>query len=307
MTRSPVRGGVEAGGTKVVCAVGTGPDDVHDRTVIATTTPAETLGRVVDFFTGPASAPIDALGVASFGPLDLTPSSPRYGHITSTTKLGWGGTDLVGYLTRHLDVPVTLDTDVNGAAYGEYRWGAARGLDSCVYVTVGTGIGGGVVLRGQPLRSLQHPEMGHLHVQRHPRDGFAGTCPFHGDCLEGLASGPAIAARTGRPPGDLGPHLPVTVEVEAWYLAQLVTTVIYALSPQRIILGGGVLNLPGLLDAVRKATRERLAGALDAPEFGDRITDYLVPPVLGENAGVLGALALADLAAAPPTTRPRGP
>lgn len=296
MSGGPAWGGVEAGGTKVVCAVGTGPRDVRAVTVIATTTPEQTLGRVVDFFRWhrDRGQRIDAVGVASFGPLDLHPASPRYGCITSTTKPGWAGTDLLGYLTGRLDLPVVLDTDVNGAAYGEHRWGATRALDTSVYLTVGTGIGGGVIVDGRALRGLLHPEMGHLHVQRHLDDRFVGRCPFHGDCLEGLASGPAIAERTGRPPNDLGDQQDPAVRIEAWYLAQLVTTVTYVLSPQRIVLGGGVLKLPGLLTAVRHAIRTRLGGALPAPELGERITDYLVPPALGDRAGVLGALALAE-------------
>jgi fructokinase len=309
-----LRGGIEAGGTKFVCAVGTGPDDIRRRTVIPTTGPDETLARVIEFFAGERGSggersgdersgsgerdggPIAALGIASFGPLDLTPTSPSYGHITTTPKPGWAGTDLVGSIRRRLDVPVALDTDVNGAAYGEYRWGAGRGLHSSAYLTVGTGIGGGAVVDGRPLRGMVHPEMGHLHVQRHPEDDFAGSCPFHRDCLEGLASGPAIRARTGRPPEDLGAQRARVVALESWYLAQLVTTVIYVLSPQRVVLGGGVLRLPGLLDAVRTRTVERLAGAIAGAAVTDDIAGYLVPPALGGSSGVLGAIALSELA-----------
>jgi fructokinase len=293
-----LRGGIEAGGTKFVCAVGTGPDDIRARTVIPTTHPAQTLGRVVDFF-GEQShlgLGIDALGIASFGPLDLNPDSPRYGRITTTPKPGWAGTDLIGFLRGRLDVPVALDTDVNGAAYGEYRWGAGRGLQTSVYLTVGTGVGGGVVIGGRPLRGLVHPEMGHLHVQRHPDDDFAGCCPFHSDCIEGLAAGPAIERRTGRAATDLGDLRDRVIGLEAWYLAQLVTAVTYLLTPQRVVLGGGVLHLPGLLDAVRSSTAERLRGAIDSPAMADGLRGYLVPPGLGGSSGVLGALAMAELA-----------
>jgi fructokinase len=295
---SVVRGGVEAGGTKFVCAVGTGPDDVRDRRVIPTTTPGETLGQVADFFEEQRKngLTIRSLGIASFGPLDLSTDSPTYGRITTTPKAGWAGTDLVSFMKEHLDVPVALDTDVNGAAYGEYRWGAGRGLHSSTYLTVGTGVGGGAVVGGQPLRGLLHPEMGHLHVRRHPDDDFPGSCPFHGDCVEGLASGPAIKARFGRSAEDLGPVHDAMVEIEAWYLAQLVTTVVYLLSPQRVILGGGVMHADGLLDAVRSGTLVRLAGALDGTAVADGIERFLVAPELGGASGVLGALALAELA-----------
>ncbi len=298
-TRPVVQGGIEAGGTKFVCAVGTGPDDLRARVVIPTTTPAETLGRVRDFFLAQQQAGlrIEALGIASFGPLDLSPASPTYGRITTTPKPGWAGADLAGPLSRALAVPVALETDVNGAAYGEYRWGATQGLDSSAYLTVGTGIGGGVVVAGEPLRGLLHPEMGHLHVQRHPRDDFAGSCPFHGDCLEGLASGSAVRARTGLAAEDLqGRDRAAVLELEAWYLAQLVSTVMYLLSAQRIAIGGGVLQMPELLPLLRVSVVERLAGALDSPVVADGLTSYLVPPGLGSSAGVLGAIALAERA-----------
>lgn len=288
---SLVFGGVEAGGTKVVCAVGVGPDTVLSRTTIPTTDPGETLDRIIGYFLAQRAAGHDiaALGVASFGPLDLVE-----GRITTTPKPGWGGTDLVGALRRGLGVPIALDTDVNGAAYGEHRWGAGRGQGTVVYVTVGTGIGGGAIVNGEPLHGLLHPEMGHLHVRRHPDDDFAGTCPFHGDCVEGLASGPAIERRAGRPARDLGPLLRQTVAIEAHYLAQLMTSIIYLLMPHRIVVGGGVLNIPGLLDAVRDATAALLGKALDAVPATARMDEYIVPPDLGTLSGVLGALGLAE-------------
>ena len=232
--------------------------------------------------------------MASFGPLDLTASSATFGHITTTTKPGWAGTDLVGMLREGLDVPIVLDTDVNGAAYGEHRWGAGRGDDTVAYVTVGTGIGGGAIVHGLPLHGLLHPEMGHLHVQRHPADDFAGSCPFHGDCLEGLASGPAIERRAGRAAADLGPVHQDMVLIEAHYLAQLMTSLIYMLMPHRIVVGGGVLNLAGLIEAVRAATTARLGKALDAVPATGRMDEYIVSPGLGALSGVLGALGLAE-------------
>lgn len=291
-----VLAGIEAGGTKFVCAVGTGPQDLAARTEIPTTAPPETLARVVDFFERQrrAGAHISALGVASFGPLDLSPRSPTYGRITTTTKAGWAWTDLAGVLGDRLALPVVLDTDVNGAAYGEVRWGAGRGLRSVVYLTVGTGIGGGAVIGGEPLRGMQHPEMGHVQVERFPGDDFAGVCPFHGGCLEGLASGPAIAARTGRRPELLsGAELERVVRQEAWYIAQLVTTAVYLLSPERIVVGGGVLNLPGLIERVRACVLDRVAGALTDGAVGRAMHEYVVPPALGASSGVLGALGLA--------------
>jgi fructokinase len=288
-------GGVEAGGTKIVCAVGVGPDRILDRTTIPTTAPAETIGRVIEYFHRQRAAGRDiaALGVASFGPLDLAADSATFGHITTTTKPGWAGTDLVGALRAGLDVPIALDTDVNGAAYGEHLWGAGRGDDTVAYVTVGTGIGGGAIVHGAPLHGLLHPEMGHLHVQRHPADAFAGSCPFHGDCLEGLASGPAIERRAGRATADLGAAHHDMVLIEAHYLAQLMTSLIYVLMPHRIVLGGGVLNLTGLIEAVRTATTARLGKALAVPATAD-LDRYIVPPGLGALSGVLGALGLAQ-------------
>ena len=295
-SRAALFGAIEAGGSKVVCAVGTDPSHLVASTVIATTSARETLEKVVAFFAGQQRLGhhLEAIGVASFGPLDLDPASPTYGYITTTTKPGWAGTDLLGPLTRAFEVPIALDTDVNGAAYGEYRWGASAGLTSSVYLTVGTGIGGGRVLPGRTPHGAWHPEMGHLQVRRHPADTFAGVCPFHHDCLEGLASGPAISARSGRPAQHLDGDRGAAVEMEAWYLAQLVSAVIYLLCPQRIVLGGGVLGLPGLLEAVRLETTRRLAGALHQLVESAPMRDYLVAPGLGPLSGVLGAIAMAE-------------
>ena len=294
-TARPVSAGIEAGGTKFVLALGTGPDDVVDTAVVPTTSPEETLARVRSFFLAPREGiRVARAGIASFGPLDLRPSSPTYGRITTTPKPGWAGTDLLGAVQGWLQVPAVLDTDVNGAAFGEASWGAARDVRSSAYLTVGTGIGGGAVVDGRVLGGQVHPEMGHLHVRRHPDDDFAGSCPFHGDCLEGMASGPAIRARVGRPAHELGDELARVVELEAFYLAQLVSTVALVLSPERVVLGGGVLGgMPGLMQAVRRCLLERLAGALDGTPVAEDVDSWLVPPQLGSMSGVLGAIAIA--------------
>ena len=283
-------GGIEAGGTKFVCAVGTGPDDVRAVARVPTTTPAETLARTVAFFAEQAArVPLTALGVASFGPVDLDSSSPTFGRITTTPKPGWRDVDVVGPLRAALRVPVAFDTDVNAAALAEHRWGAGRGLGTLVYVTVGTGIGGGAVVDGRPLHGLVHPEMGHVRVPHdRARDPFEGVCPAHGDCWEGLATAPAIAARWGRPPETLPDDHPAWA-LEARYLALGLANLVLTLSPERIVLGGGVMRAAGLLARVRAETAKALADYVRAPD--------LVPPALGERAGVLGALWLAEGAA----------
>ncbi len=288
-----VWGGVEAGGTKFVCVVGRGPDEIVDTTRFATTLPEETLGRVIDFFRPyHKRSQLKALGVASFGPVDLDRNSPAYGSITSTPKPGWANTSLVAPLAAALGVPVAFDTDVNGAALGEGRWGQARGLRNYVYLTVGTGIGGGAVIEGELLHGLVHPEMGHMWVRRHPDDEFAGSCPYHRDCLEGLAAGPALAARWSRPGHELPDDHPAWA-LEAYYLAQAVCNLVVVLSPERVILGGGILHRPGLLAMIRTGTRDLLAGYVRASAVTDEIEQFIVRPGLGEHSGALGALALA--------------
>jgi fructokinase len=291
-------GGIEAGGTKFVCAVGTGPGDVRAETRVPTTTPAETLAGVLAFFAGQAAGtPLAALGVASFGPLDLEPGSPTFGFVTTTPKPGWRDVDLVGPLRAALGVPVALDTDVNAAALAEQRWGAGRGLATLVYVTVGTGIGGGVVVDGRPLHGLVHPEMGHVRVPHdRARDPFGGACPAHGDCWEGLATAPAIAARWGRAPETLPDDHPAWA-LQAHYLALGLANIVLTLSPQRLVLGGGVMARAFLYPRVRAGVRELLAGYLASPAVAGDLEGYIVPPALGERAGVLGAIALARTAA----------
>lgn len=287
--------GVEAGGTKFVVASGTGPEDLSPPVRIQTMEPDRTmratLAAIHDVVDGRA---LSAIGVATFGPVDLRPTSSRYGHLIRTPKPGWDGADVLGPL-RALDAPIGLDTDVNGAALAEARWGAAVGLDAVVYITVGTGIGGGAIVGGVPLHGLLHPEMGHVSVRRHPDDDFPGRCSFHGDCLEGLASGPAVEARWGRAATDLAGDEAVA-ELESWYLAQLVADVVLILSPQRIVLGGGVMHLAGLLEFVQQRVPELLADYVPAPEITGGADRYIVAPALGDRAGVLGAIALAELA-----------
>jgi fructokinase len=282
-------GGVEAGGTKWVCGIGTGPDDLHALETFPTTTPAETLARAAAFFD--QNGGVAAIGVGSFGPIDL-----RAGRITTTPKPGWANTDVVSVLHDALGVPVAFDTDVNAAALGEGRWGAAVGLDTFCYFTVGTGIGGGVMAGGRLVHGLIHPEVGHMLIPHdRGRDPFAGSCPFHGDCFEGLAAGGAIERRWGRPAEELGDRSEVW-ELEAEYLALGVVNVICIVSPQRVILGGGVMKQPSLLPLVRARVRELLAGYIVAPALADGLDEYIVGPALGDRAGVLGAIELARLA-----------
>jgi fructokinase len=284
-------GAIEAGGSKWRCAVGTGPGDLRAEVTIPTTSPAETIGAAAAFLE--REGPVDALGIGCFGPVDLDPSSPTWGYVTTTPKRGWAHTDVARQLGGRLAVPVAFETDVNAAAVGEGRWGAAVGLDTFCYITIGTGIGGGAVVGGHVVHGLLHPEFGHLRVPHDlARDPFAGACPYHGDCWEGLAAAPAIEARWGKPPHELDGHDEVW-ELEARYLALGLVAAIAILSPQRIVFGGGVMQQPGLLDRVRAEVVALVAGYLETPLLGERIAEYVVAPALGQRAGVLGALALA--------------
>ncbi|MDH3598862.1 MAG: ROK family protein [Candidatus Tectomicrobia bacterium] len=288
----PLYGGLEAGGTKWVCAVGAGPDDIRATTRFATTTPQETIAQAVAFFS-PYRDILAGLGIGCFGPLDLHPASPTFGWITSTPKPGWAQTDLVGALRQGLDVSVAFDTDVNAAAFGECHWGAAQSLDTFLYMTVGTGLGGGAIVNGQLLHGLLHPEMGHLRIPHDwQADAFAGTCPYHGDCLEGLAAGPALEARWGQA-GETLPDDHPAWTLEAHYLALGLVAFICTLMPQRIIMGGGVMRRSQLFPLIQREVQQLLNGYIQAPELASDIESYIVPPTLGECAGVLGALALA--------------
>lgn len=282
-------GAIEAGGTKFVCAVGTSPDDLRE-VRFPTTTPDETIARAVEFFR--AQPRVAAIGIGSFGPIDLHRDSPTYGYITTTPKPGWRNTDLVGAIRRALDVPVEFETDVNAAALGEHRWGAARGLDTFIYLTIGTGIGGGGLVSGKLMHGLIHPEMGHIRLPHDfARDPFPGVCPFHGDCLEGLASGPAIEKRWGARAETLPPDHPAW-QLQAHYLALALVNYICTLSPQRIILGGGVMEQAQLFPLIRREVVQLLNGYIQSPAIIENIDTYIVPPALGARAGILGALAL---------------
>jgi fructokinase len=294
----PIYAGLEAGGTKFVCAIARGPDEILLREQFPTTTPNETIQRTVDFFRNQPH-PLDALGIGSFGPLDPHPASPTYGYITKTPKPGWSNTDLAGPLRQALNIPVAFDTDVNAAALGEYRWGAAQGLETFVYMTVGTGIGGGAFANRRLLHGLMHPEMGHILIPHdRQRDPYPGFCPFHGDCLEGLAAGPALEGRWGRKGQELPPEHPAWA-LEAHYLALGLEALFTILSPQRVILGGGVMQQPHLLPMVRDELLRLLNGYLQIPVLLHEINRLIVPPALGSNTGVLGAIALAETALQP--------
>jgi fructokinase len=287
-------GAIEAGGTKFICGIGTGPEDLTT-VQIPTTMPESTVAEACDFFRN-SKATIQAIGIGSFGPVDLHSESPTFGHITSTPKAGWRDCDLAGAISRSLGMPVGFDTDVNAAALGEARWGAAAGLTDFLYLTVGTGIGGGAVVNGAILHGLVHAEMGHIRIP-HDRstDPFQGNCPFHGDCLEGLASGPAMQARWGISPDRLPEHHEGWA-LEGHYLALGLVAWACTLSPQRIIIGGGVMKHSRLFDLVRKEFSALLNGYIQARELTERLDDYVVPPNLGNRAGVLGALVLAERA-----------
>lgn len=291
--------GIEAGGTKFICAVADRSGALLAETRIPTTTPAQTLDAVLSFFDAQQNAhgTCQGLGVAAFGPLDLRRESPTYGHILATPKPHWSNTDLVTPFERRFGCAVSLDTDVNAAALAEARHGAGQGCEDLVYVTVGTGIGGGAIVAGRTVHGASHPEMGHIRVRRHALDsGFAGTCPFHGDCLEGLASGPALLARYGLPLDKLPPtHEAFTIA--SYYLAQLAVNALLVLAPQRIVFGGGVMENAAVLAGIREAADALMKdyAGLDRVELARRI----VAPALGQRAGIAGALVLAGLQSPP--------
>ncbi|MCJ7432207.1 MAG: ROK family protein [Anaerolineales bacterium] len=294
MGKQKIYGGIEGGGTKFICAVGTGPDDIRAETRIPTTTPEETMKQVINFFK--QQEKVAAIGFSCFGPLDPNPSSSTYGHILPTPKPGWSNANVVGMLRSEFDIPISFDTDVNGAALGEWRWGAGQGLDTFIYLTIGTGIGGGAIVNGQILHGLLHPEMGHIPLPHDfSRDPFDGVCPFHHDCFEGLASGVAIEKRWGQRGDALPPEHPAW-DLEAEYIAHALGCYVYILSPQRIILGGGVGQLPHLLPRVQQRTRALINGYVKSPVILENIENYIVSPGLGKRAGVLGAIALAQQA-----------
>jgi fructokinase len=288
-------GAIEGGGTKFVCAIGESATEIHESTTFATTDPPSTLAACVDFFAAAEKkfGRIEAFGLACFGPLDLRIDSPTHGHMLATPKPLWSQADLLGPLRARFNSPIAIDTDVNGAALAEWRLGAGRGLGSMAYVTVGTGIGAGVAPSEATARRLMHAEMGHVLVRRDPRDSFAGSCPFHGDCLEGLASGPAIRSRWGRELGEL------PQDHEAWsvvggYLGQLAAAMALMLSVERIVFGGGVMANVVLLPHIRQATYQSLNNYLQPLQQRTSFDDYIVTPMLGARAGIIGAMLLAQ-------------
>jgi len=291
-------GAIEGGGTKFVCAVGKADGSILAETRFPTTTPDETLGRAIQFFRAQSTTlgKLSSLGIACFGPLDPNPSSPTYGHTLATPKPGWSGVDVVGRLQAALGIPIGFDTDVNGAALGEARWGAAQGFSTFLYFTIGTGIGGGAMVEGKLLHGLIHPEMGHVLLPHETaRDPFPGICPFHGDCFEGLASGPALEKRWGQRAETLPVDHPAW-ELEADYIALAMEGFICAFSPQRIILGGGVPQQPQLIPLVRTKTLALLANYIQSKEILENMDRYIVPPELESRAGIAGAIALAQQA-----------
>lgn len=282
-------GAIEAGGTKFVCAVGDEQGNLKDRIQIPTTIPEETMNEVVDFF---KKYPVKAIGIGSFGPIDVNVDSPTYGSITNTPKKRWMNFPFVATMKQALSVPVGFNTDVNAAALGEIELGAAKGLDSCLYMTIGTGIGAGAVIQGKLLQGLTHPEMGHLLVRKHPSDTYGGNCPYHQDCLEGLASGISIEERWGKKGDKLVDEASVW-DMEGYYIAQALMHYTLILSPKKIILGGGVMKQKQVFTTIHEHFERMMNGYVSLPE----LTEYIVPPGLGENSGIMGSLILARHAA----------
>ena len=278
-------GGIEAGGTKMVCAVGDESGKVMDRVSFPTRQPEETFRDLIDYFKG---RDIQALGVGCFGPLDLNKDSKTYGYITKTPKKGWEYCDVVGTLKNALNVPVGFDTDVNGAVLGEVTWGAAKGAESAIYITVGTGVGVGVYVNGGLLHGLVHPEAGHMLLGRHPEDEYVSCCPYHKNCMEGLASGTAVSGRWGKK----GVELADRDELEAFYIGQAIANYVLAYSPQKIILWGGVMHQEKLFDMVRREAKNMLNGYIPHDMILNSMEEYIVPPALGEDPGIMGAIKL---------------
>ena len=294
MNANKLYGGIEAGGTKFVCVAAGGPGRIADEIRYTTTTPQETLERAIQFFQPfVSSGQISAIGVGSFGPVDVNPESPRFGYITATPKPGWSNTDVVGSLKRALRVGVAFDTDVNAAGLGEFLWGASKGCNPSLYLTIGTGIGGGYIRDGKPLIGMLTPEMGHVRIPHsRERDPFPGICPFHEDCFEGLACGPAIEKRLGVS-GAMVDETDPFWDLEAEYIALALMNYIVTLSPKKIILGGGVMQREFLFTKVRRKVQELLNGYVASKSILEHIDSYIVPPGLGNQSGSLGAIGLA--------------
>lgn len=282
-------GAIEAGGTKFVCGVTTDSGEILERVSFPTTTPKETLEKVVEFFKGKE---IERMGVGSFGPIDPDLNSKTYGYITKTPKKNWSDYNIIGELKNHFSIPMAFSTDVNGAALGEATWGSAKGLKNCLYLTIGTGVGGGAIVSGNIIHGMLHPEMGHISVKRHPDDNYEGKRPFHRDCFEGMASGPAIEERWGIKGNEI-PKEHKAWDLEAYYIAQALVNYILILSPEKIILGGGVMKQQQLFPKIRAQVKTILNEYVQTKEILEDIDEYIVYPKLGDDAGLLGALALA--------------
>ena len=285
----PLFGALEAGGTKMVCAVGNAQGQILDRVSIPTRTPEETMPEMLNYFRGKELATV---GIGCFGPIDLDRRSPTYGTILSSPKLSWRNFDIVRRFREELGLPVGIDTDVNAAALGEAVWGCTREVSNSIYITVGTGVGLGVIINGKPYHGMIHPEGGHIFMDRRPDDPMVrGVCPYHPNCLEGLASGPAIERRWGRKAEELADCTAVW-EMEAYYIAQAVCSYIMMISPERIILGGGVMHQEQMLPLVRREVHRQLRGYIQGKGLDD-LGSYIVPVSLGDNQGVMGAVKLA--------------
>lgn len=283
-------GALEAGGTKMVLSVLDENGQMIKRESIPTLTPEETMPRMIAFF---RENPVAALGIGSFGPVDLHPDSPTYGYITATPKLAWRNYPLLGAFRDALGIPVGFDTDVNVAAISEHRLGAGKGLDNCMYVTIGTGVGAGLIINGKPVHGLIHSELGHIFLTPEANDPSPeGFCPYHKHCLEGLAAGPAIHKRWGVPAQELPQDHPAW-DLETTYIAQMCHNAIMAFSPEKIILGGGVMQQMHLFPIIRRKVLEMLGGYICSPVVDNGLEDYIVPPGLGVNSGVMGAYLLA--------------
>ncbi len=282
-------GGIEAGGTKFVCGVGNDKGEIIDQVTFPTTVPEETMANVISFFQDKS---IEAMGIGSFGPIDINKNSKTYGYITETPKTKWKNYNIVGEIRNYFNIPIGFHTDVTAAALAELTWGAAEGLDSCLYMTVGTGIGVGAINNGKIVEGITHPEMGHILVRCHPSDSFEGCCPYHENCLEGMAAGPAIEKRWNKKGIELSNHKEVW-ELEAYYLAQGIMNYILTMSPKKIVCGGGVMNQEQLLPLVRENVRKLLNGYVPVKELNqENIDNYIVLPKLGDKAGLIGAVRL---------------
>ncbi len=281
-------GAIEAGGTKMVCAIGDEHGKIIEQTSIPTISPEETMPAIIDWF---KDKEIAALGIAAFGPIDLDRSSETYGSFTTTPKLKWANYNIVKAMKDALHIPIGFDTDVNGSLLGEITYGQAKGLTDAVYITIGTGVGGGVMSNGKLVHGMLHPELGHMKLVPHPDDTYKGHCPFHKNCLEGMAAGPAIEDRWGRKAIELKDDDRVW-EMEAYYIAQALTNIILVMSPQMIILGGGVMHQQQLFPLIRKKTKEMLNDYIKTDEIAD-IDHYIVPASLNDDQGIMGCIKLA--------------